>query len=202
MHSIEIDDEVFTELSRRATGFNITPNSVIRRVLNLPESLNSSGASQPIPRRLPSQPAPLTSSSSKLVEFIRSDLFLRQNQAIDRFLLLLGWLHLENQGEFADAILRFRKGSRAYFSKSQKEIEKSGSGIIAKPIPHSPFWVLTTLDNKSKRIVIEDILRLLKYSRGDINLVLAELPDSGIRRSRGGPSAIDELVQQYSKKNI
>ncbi len=79
--------------------------------------------------------------------------------------------------------LAFRRGTRRYFAKSEREILQSGEGITAKPIPQSPFWVLTTLDNKSKRIVLEDMLRALGYSRSDINLVVAELPDSGIRRS-------------------
>jgi negative modulator of initiation of replication len=116
---------------------------------------------------------------------MRSERFQRHHQAVDRYLVILGWLHLTHPKQFADAALKFHRGSRAYFGRSEKEILESGDGVTAKQIPQSPFWTLTTLDNKSKRLVLEDILRALGYSSSDINLVLAELPDSGIRRSHG-----------------
>jgi negative modulator of initiation of replication len=128
-----------------------------------------------------------------LVGFIRSDPFQRHHQAVNKFLLLLGWLYLNHPKEFADAALGFRRGNRRYFAKSQKEIEQSGNGIAAKAIPQSPFWVLTTLDNKSKRIIIEDLLQILKYSRGDINLTLAELRDSEIRRGSRDSETFQQL---------
>lgn len=199
MHSIEIDDEVFTELLRRATGFNATPNKVIRSILNLPDSPVISSVGRPSFAQSKAQPNSTSDSRSALVEFVQGDRFQDHNQAVDRFLFLLGWLHHTHQSEFADAALGFRKGNRIYFAESQKEVEQSGTGITAKPIPQSPFWALTTLDNKSKRNVVEDLLRLLKYPRGDINLVLAELPDSGIRRGQGSLGPLDELVRQYSE---
>lgn len=179
MHSIEIDDQVLAELSQRATGFNATPNDVLRRLLNL------GALSQALQKHTRSNGTPPAAGalSSTLSEFISSERFTRHHQAVDKFLAILGWLHHAHPKQFADMVLAFRRGSRRYFAKSEREILQSGDGITAKPIPQSAFWVLTTLDNKSKRIVIEDLLRALGYARGDINLVLAELPDSGIRRS-------------------
>jgi negative modulator of initiation of replication len=179
MHSIEIDDQLFAELSRRATGFHVTPNDVLRRLLNLGAS------SQASPKHATSNGTPPSAAAlpSTLPEFIRSERFNRHYQAVDKFLAILGWLHHAHPKQFADMALAFRRGSRRYFAKSEREILQSGDGITAKPIPQSPFWVLTTLDNKSKRIVLEDLLGVLGYSRDDINLALAELPDSGIRRS-------------------
>ena len=174
--TIEIDDQVFAELARRATGFHVTPNDVLRRILNL----------APPPAQPPAvQPRGPEPAASSIREFIRSEGFQRHRQAVDRYLVILGWLHSAQPKQFADAALRFHRGSRAYFAKSEKEILEARRGISARQIPQSPFWTLTTLDNKSKRRVLEDILQALGYSRGDINLVLAELPDSGIRRSHG-----------------
>lgn len=169
MNTIEIDDQVFAELSRRATGFHVTPNDVIRRILELPS--------------LSSPPPPASPVAPTLFEFIKSERFQRHQQAVDRYLVILGWLHAADPKQFANVALGFRRGNRAYFANSEHEVLQSGEGITAKPIPQSPFWALTTLDNKSKRIVLEDVLRALGYSSSDINLVLAELPDSGIRRS-------------------
>jgi negative modulator of initiation of replication len=172
--TIEIDDQVFAELSQRATGFHVTPNDVLRRILNL---------SMPaVPRAARTGVATPAPAASTLVEFIRSDRFQRHRQAVDRFLAILGWLHGAHRIQFVDVVLGFRRGKRLYFAKSQEEIEESGRGITARPIPESQIWVLTTLDNKSKRIIIEDVLQELSYSRNDINLAVAELPDSDIRR--------------------
>lgn len=170
MNSIEIDDQVFAELSRRATGFHVTPNDVLRRILELPAPSLT-------------QPTPTTAVASTLIEFIKSERFQRHHQAVDRYLVILGWLHSAHPKQFAATALGLHRGSRLYFANSEKEVLQSGDGITAKQIPQSPFWALTTLDNKSKRIVLEDMLRALTYSSGDINLVLDELPDSGIRRS-------------------
>lgn len=179
MHSVEIDDQVLAELSRRATGFHATPNDVLRRLLNL------GALSQESPKHAISNGTPLLTDAlpSTLPEFIRSERFTPHHQAVDRFLAILGWLHHTHPKQFADMALAFRRGSRRYFAKSEREILQSGDGITAKPIPKSPFWVLTTLDNKSKRIVLEDLLRALGYAPGDINMALSALPDSGIRRS-------------------
>ena len=178
MHSIEIDDQVLTELSRRASGFHVTPNDVLRRLLDLSPPL------------VPAAPPPSNGASSPstpiaptLSEFLGSERFRRHHQAVDKFLSILGWLHHTNPKNFAEVALAFRRGSRRYFAKTEREILQSGDGVTAKQIPQSPFWVLTTLDNKSKRIVVEDLLRALGHSASDISLALAQLPDSGIRRS-------------------
>jgi negative modulator of initiation of replication len=178
MHSIEIDDQVLTELSRRATGFHVTPNDVLRRLLNLGASSQASPSVAPNGTTPPPGAIPST-----LAEFVRSERFRRHHQAVDKFLAILGWLHHTHPKQFAEVAGAFRRGSRRYFAKSEREILQSGEGVTAKPIPQSPLWVLTTLDNKSKRIVLEDVFRALGYSRSDINLAVAELPDSGIRRS-------------------
>ncbi len=183
MNSVEIDDEVFAELSRRAVGFHVAPNDVIRRILDLPDlSPTVSLRGKEAVASAPSNPQTTSAEITPLVRFVRSDLFRRSDHAVDRFLLLLGWLFLNHRNAFADAILEFRRGNRRYFAKSQKEIEQSGAGITAKAIPQTPFWVLTTLDNRSKRAIIEDLLQTLRYSRGDINAALAELRDSTVRR--------------------
>ncbi len=187
MSSIQIDDQVFAELGRRAIGFNVTPNDVLRRILDIP----TASASQILAKAV--EPPPGVPAPHTLTEFIRSERFQRHHQTIDRFLVILGWLHSTHPKQFADAALGFQRGKRLYFAKSEKDILDNGENVTAKPIPQSPFWALTTLDNKSKRLVLDDILRALSYSRGDINIVLAELPDSGIRRSHGRARLLGSL---------
>lgn len=179
MPTIEIDYEVFAELSRRAIGFHVTPNDVLRGILDLKQVLPGQSFAKPTSSPQGSAEAPQT-----LTDFVKCDRFQRQHQAVDRFLLILGWVHSMRPKEFREAALAFHRGSRRYFASSQKEILQTGDGVTAKPIPQSPFWALTTLDNKSKRIVLEDMLQALQYGQEEIDLVLAQVPDSGIRRRR------------------
>jgi negative regulator of replication initiation len=118
-----------------------------------------------------------------LPEFLKSDRFRRHHQAVDKFLAILGWLHHTQSKQFAEAAAGFRRGSRRHLAKSEREILQSGDGVTAKPVPQSPFWILTTLDNKSKRTIVEDVMRALCHSASDISLAILQLPDSGIRRN-------------------
>lgn len=182
MQSIEIDQQVHAELSRRATGFNVTPNDVLRQVLNLPPpSLDSVSTTAASP---PSGSVPPTLSG-----FIRSERFQRHNQAVDKYLVLLGWLFSSHGDDFVIAAFSFQRGSRPYFGKSEEEIVKHAPGSTARQIPACSHWALTTLDNKSKRIVLEDLLTTLSYPPADVAAVLAEIPDSGIWRGRNGARA-------------
>ncbi len=118
MNSIQIDDQVFAELSHRATGFHVTPNDVLRRILNLSAPTQAAATPQPAPPPV----------ASTLTEFIKSERFQRHHQVIDRYLIILGWLHSAHPKQFAEAALKFHRGSRAYFAKSEKEILESGDG--------------------------------------------------------------------------
>src|SRR2546430_2723113 len=120
MHSIDIDDQVMMELSRRAIGFHVTPNDVLRRILNLgvPQASLLRGAANGTP-----QSADIPST---LPEFLKSERFRRHHQAVDKFLAILGWLHYTRPKQFAEIVLAFRRGSRRYFAKSEREILQSG----------------------------------------------------------------------------
>ena len=57
MHSIEIDNEAYHELSQRAVGFYLTPNDALRRVLELPDASLADQAEDPPIRRPSDQQA-------------------------------------------------------------------------------------------------------------------------------------------------
>lgn len=179
MHSIEIDDDVMADLSRRAVGFHVTPNDVLRKVLGLPSSTQP-----PTPPAVPATPAGPGQAEDPLQKFVASSAFQAQRQSINRFLLLLWWAHAQNQEEFQRVVTDYSRGNRRYFGRSQEEVEASGVGIKAKQIPKTPFWVLSTLDNKSKRMIIEDVFRAMGLPAGSIALAREQLADSDISRRR------------------
>ena len=184
MTSIEIDQEVFSELARRVTGFGVTPNDVLRHVLGLDQT------GKPVPVAIkgePEQTAPHADSPEAirtLAGFITRPTFQRA-QAINRFLFLLWWCYSQDTAGFTKMVDDYQRGNRRYFGRTQQEVENSGVGIKAKAIPRTPFWVLSTLDNRAKRTIIEDVFRHLGLSSGDVNLAKEQLADSGIRRGPG-----------------
>src|SRR5258708_10313107 len=101
MNTIEIDDQVFSELAGRAIGFHINPNDVLRRLLNLPPR----SSSQPHVNQVEKPKA----GSQSLLEFTKSERFQRHHQSIDRFLVILGWLHTTQPEQFAKAALEFQR---------------------------------------------------------------------------------------------
>jgi negative regulator of replication initiation len=109
MNSIEIDNQVFAELERRATGFNVKPNDVLRRILGLSEP-PSEPPSEKLTTPQPPPPAPVAST---VTDFVKSEQFQRHNQAVDRYLIILGWLHSAHPKQFTEAALKFHRGSRA-----------------------------------------------------------------------------------------
>jgi len=169
MHWIQIDQQVYDSIARRTFLANLTPNDVLRQILQL---------STPIDVEPPPVPKPTGSSStaSSLNEFLTGKL-----KAIDRYLAILEWLHARESERFAQVVLGFQCGTCVYFAMSQAEVERSGKGATAKPIPGSPFWALTKLGNPRKKSVVTRLLRSLGYPHSEINLVLAELPGKGIR---------------------
>ena len=187
MRTIEVDDEVFSRLADQAVGFHVVPNDVLRRILGL------TGPTQKL-----AVSSTKTDSESSLAAFIGSVKFQQITQAVDRFLVLLAWAYMAKPDEFARVVSEFQRGQRRYFGRSQEEIENSGEGIKAKQIPNSPFWVLTTLDNRTKRSVLEDVLRRVGYSAGETNLAKAQLPDTDMRRR--GAIEISHLVRALEEK--
>jgi negative regulator of replication initiation len=171
MKPIEIDDEVHDALSNRARGFNDTPNMVLRRLLEL-------GDGNPTTHNGSSKE---TVTVSRMTEFLRSDGFQRHHQVVDRYLAILGFAHRERPAEFA-RLENFSRGRRIYFAKTREAVESSGQGVKASSIPNSAYWTLTTLDNRTKRAHLEEVLRILGYTREEITEALRNLPDSGIRR--------------------
>jgi negative regulator of replication initiation len=104
--------------------------------------------------------------------------------AINKYLTVLGWVNKNRPTEFLK-ILDFRRGDRLYFGKSQRQVEDSGEGIDAKQIPGSDIWAMSTLDNRTKRNLLADLLSLFGFHAGEINVVVDSIPDSGRHRGQG-----------------
>ena len=178
MKTIEVDDQVYEDLSQRVQGFNESPNSVIKRLLKLP-----SGEPVLTNETETEVESPEASQPSELEVLLNSPEF-RRLDGIGRYLHLLQFLHSSSPEAFEKLPAYRRKGAkRINFSNNPQEIRSSGSNTKPQQIPGTEFFVLSNLDNKSKRKILADIMPEFGFSWEEIKTVLKALPDSGIKRS-------------------
>jgi negative regulator of replication initiation len=164
MKSISLEEDVYAELEKLRSPI-FSHNDVIRKLLTACSSPSSVSVVK-------------TSGENALVAFVKSGDFQQFNTGIKRYLSILGWLYSHYATDFKK-VEDYRRGNRVYFARSQKAVEEGGNGDIrAKLIPNSPLWTLATLDNRSKRVVLSDLLRLFNFKPAEINEIVATIPDS------------------------
>jgi CBS domain-containing protein len=114
-----------------------------------------------------------------------ADIFVRLNDFAEAFVLLyetedrlrqlipaaLGYLAIlqwvVNSCPSGSALLlgyRREAASRRYFANSEAEIYEHASSPNPRPVGQTDIWALTTMDNRSKREVLDDVLRALNIS--------------------------------------
>ena len=179
MKTIEISDSVYTALSQRVKGFGETPNTVIERLLNRLDELE-----KPTLKKLPPAKEPSHDEAEGPLTKLITSLEYQRCDAVGRYISILSKLYKINPGKF-EQLTRYRRkgGKRVNFAKSSQEIEQSGSSTYPQPITGTPFFVLTNLDNRSKRHILADVLPFFGISKNHIQEVIKTIPDSGITRS-------------------
>ena len=177
MRTIEIDNEVFSTLASRASGFNQTPNDVLRVILDLENKENE--VKKPITRTNKGDRDTIKSSLFKVVETAK---FVSSN-GMKRYLLILSAIYKDNKEKFVE-ITDFQYGDRKHFANSIEEIENSGKNTAPQLIPDSPFAALTNLSAKRKRKILEDIMRFLGYHTSIIERITSTMPEPKSRNSR------------------
>ena len=171
MKNTPIEDDVLAALEKLVVGFNETPSSVIRRLLEKSGNIAPIGASATAGNPANgSQPNPFS-------DLLKSPAYLMAN-AGKRYFQVLAFLHqLHGEDEFAK-ITTYKFGGRIYFADNAEAIAASGHSTNPKPIPGTKFFALSTLSNAAKRRILGDVLLLFKYQPSIIGQVIATMPDS------------------------
>ena len=164
-------------LEKRVEGFGDTANEVIKRLLaSSPQDDKTISQNRiEVPKNKPIDPHPLI----KLIESPRFQI----NDAKERYFSVLEFLYRENSDRFAQ-LEGFRLGSRVNISREARKIEASGKSTQPQKLMGTPYYVLTNLDNKRKRNILEDILKMFHYPSEVISCVIKSIPDSGISRPK------------------
>jgi negative regulator of replication initiation len=175
MKTINLENDVFAELDKLTTEF-FSHNDVIRKLL----LARNGEANLSVPVATPFQ----IPEKGSVVGFVQSANYRMLTSGINKYLAVLSWLYKTHTNDF-HKVENYRRGNRVYFGRSQKAIEEGGNGAIqAKQIPHSPIWTLATLDNRTKRVILTDLLPLFGFKSHEINEVVSTISDSGRHRGR------------------
>lgn len=87
---------------------------------------------------------------------------MNENKNVVRFIMLLAALYRSNPDAFAKATENVRGNERIYFSQSEEEILATGSGVKAKQIPDSPFWVITNNNTARKGLILKGVMESMQ----------------------------------------
>lgn len=158
MPILEIDEDVYEHLLRRATRIGEDGSSILRRELNLPDppvpNDTAEGASGANFDYTPHIIGPVK-------EYLRSSR-AREGNITRRYLEILSRVAEEQGEEFAN-VLTLRGRRRLYFALTEDELNSSGTSLYPQRIPGTEYWAMTNSDNVQKRQILTEVMKLLKY---------------------------------------
>lgn len=175
MKRIEIDDELYQYIASRTQSIGETASDILRRLLRLPQSpqpfvlvqehmINELKELVKTPNRATARKdeSKTEKTVAKLEDILNSEHFMNENKNVVRFIMLLAALYRSNPDAFAKATENVRGNERIYFSQSEEEILATGSGVKAKQIPDSPFWVITNNNTARKGLILKGIMESMQ----------------------------------------
>lgn len=174
MKRIEIDDELYQYIASRTQSIGETASDILRRLLRLPQSpqpfvlvqehmINELKELVKTPSRATKKnESNAEKTVEKLENILNSEHFMNENKNVVRFTMLLAALYRANPEAFAKATEKVRGNERIYFSQSEDEILATGSGVKAKQIPDSPFWVITNNNTARKGLILKGVMESMK----------------------------------------
>jgi negative modulator of initiation of replication len=167
MPTIEIDNDVLSELERASYLTGIPVGQIVRGLVIRPERKAAPNTTIPSSAHSATEPS---SRDKKLWDFVQSPPFLAARNVVDLFLSLLSFLCKENPDRFG--VLESMEGrKRKYISKSEQELESSGISVNPKRIPNTNYWAVTNNSTDNKKLLLRKALTLLGYGHEMIRLV-------------------------------
>ncbi len=88
-----------------------------------------------------------------------------------KFLRILSWAYKKHPTEF-ERLLTIEGRRRKYFARDMRTLMDSGSSTNPRPIPESPYWVVTNNSTAKKAEILSDVFRVLGYKTEDVQAML------------------------------
>jgi negative modulator of initiation of replication len=86
----------------------------------------------------------------------------KEEKSINRFMQVLSTLYRDDPVGFTQATeIKGRK--RVYFSRDPDALRASGSTTKPKPVPETPFWVITNTNTSRKQNMVAQLMTSMGY---------------------------------------
>ncbi|MFM4970293.1 replication initiation negative regulator SeqA [Aeromonas veronii] len=157
MKTIELDDDLYFYIASQTRHIGESASDILRRLLEQP-------AHQRVPVAKPvavAQPSAVATRQG-LQALLDSGELQKEEKSINRFMQVLSTLYRDNPEGFTQATeIKGRK--RVYFSQDPEALRASGSTTKPKPVPETPFWVITNTNTSRKQNMVAQLMASMGY---------------------------------------
>ncbi|MFM5761416.1 replication initiation negative regulator SeqA [Aeromonas veronii] len=157
MKTIELDDDLYFYIASQTRHIGESASDILRRLLEQP-------AHQRVPVAEPvtvAQPSAVATQQG-LQALLDSGELQREEKSINRFMQVLSTLYRDDPVGFTQATeIKGRK--RVYFSQDPEALRASGSTTKPKPVPETPFWVITNTNTSRKQNMVAQLMVSMGY---------------------------------------
>lgn len=157
MKTIELDDDLYFYIASQTRHIGESASDILRRLLEQPAHKGVPVA-EPVAVAQPSAVA----TQQGLQALLDSGELQKEEKSINRFMLVLSTLYRDNPEGFTQATeIKGRK--RVYFSQDPEALRASGSTTKPKPVPETPFWVITNTNTSRKQNMVAQLMASMGY---------------------------------------
>ncbi|TNI25888.1 replication initiation regulator SeqA [Aeromonas veronii] len=157
MKTIELDDDLYFYIASQTRHIGESASDILRRLLEQP-------AHQGVPVAEPvavAQPSAVATQQG-LQALLDSGELQKEEKSINRFMQVLSTLYRDDPVGFTQATeIKGRK--RVYFSQDPEALRASGSTTKPKPVPETPFWVITNTNTSRKQNMVAQLMASMGY---------------------------------------
>ncbi|MFQ1801855.1 replication initiation negative regulator SeqA [Aeromonas veronii] len=157
MKTIELDDDLYFYIASQTRHIGESASDILRRLLEQP-------AHERVPVVEPvavAQPSALATRQG-LQALLDSGELQKEEKSINRFMQVLSTLYRDDPVGFTQATeIKGRK--RVYFSRDPEALRASGSTTKPKPVPETPFWVITNTNTSRKQNMVAQLMASMGY---------------------------------------
>lgn len=157
MKTIELDDDLYFYIASQTRHIGESASDILRRLLEHPTHIAVPPA-EPVALAQPR----VVADPIGLQALLDSGELQKEEKSINRFMQVLSTLYRDDPVGFTQATeIKGRK--RVYFSQDPEALRASGSTTKPKPVPETPFWVITNTNTSRKQNMVAQLMASMGY---------------------------------------
>lgn len=159
MKTLIVEDDLYSFLVSHTQEIGESASSILRRLLGLKPGSHGAQSSR--------------EELTKTFDFLQHWEQFRHLTHAKKFLHILSWAYRKHGDDF-QKILSVEGHRRKYFARDAKTLIESGRSTNPRPIPDSPYWVITNNSTAKKAEILSDVFRILGYEDEQIHALVRE----------------------------